>query len=171
MGMPKQKPGNSKQDFKTPSKFIDACVKRFGPITLDLAANEGNHVVDRWYGPGGVASDSLDSACDWHAPQGGWAWLNPEFRDIEPWAKRCAEEQRFGGRILMLTPASIGSEWFRNHVCGIAEVIGLSPRLSFMESGEPYPKDCMLSVFDRANGYHFHKERPSSHLECWRWRI
>jgi hypothetical protein len=61
----------------------------------------------------------------------------------------------------MLTPASIGTEWFRRHVLGRAFVLGLSPRLTFVGTTAPYPKDLMLTVWGGPYGPGF---------GCWNWR-
>jgi len=61
--------------------------------------------------------------------------------------------------VLMLTPASIGSEWFQRYVHRKAMVLGLSPRLHFVGAADPYPKDCMLSCF----GF------GVTGFDIWRW--
>lgn len=158
MTLPAQRPGNSKQDYATPREFIQAVERRFWRIDWDLAAHERNHVADLWLGPGGVAPDALSPDCLWRT-LGGFQWLNPEFSDINPWAHKCSIEAHYGASIALLTPASIGSEWFRRHVLGRALVLGLSPRLSF-DGRNPYPKDAMLSVFGGG-------VLPG--FDCWRW--
>lgn len=39
MTMPAQKPGSSFQAYETPDDFVDAVVRRFGPIDVDLACH------------------------------------------------------------------------------------------------------------------------------------
>lgn len=97
--------------------------------------------------------------CQWYDDT---LWLNPEFNNIAVWAEKCAEEARFmrRGRILLLTPASIGTNWFRDHVEGKAMVEGLSPRLIFKGEKDPYPKDLMLSVYGQAH----------SGFGTWKWK-
>ena len=158
MKMPAQKPHRSRQDYGSPREFLDAVERRFGPIAVDLAAHRENHAVDRWLGPGGEHENSFD--VDWSrlAP-GRWLWLNPPFSKIDPWAAKCAMEHKRGARIIMLTPASVSTEWFADHVEGKAFVIPLRPRLTFVDCEDPYPKDCALSVFDYATGF-----------ATWRWK-
>lgn len=157
---PSQKPGNSRQDYGTPGVFLDAVEARFGHIAWDLAAHYENNVCEDWIGPGGpVEDDSLSPCISWRLlSPGRLLWLNPPFSNIEPWAHKCSVEAHYGARIAMLTPASVGSEWFRRHVFGRARVLFLSPRLTFLGCKDPYPKDCMLSVFGE----------PAT-FECWRW--
>ncbi len=64
-------------------------------------------------------------------------------------------------QIVSITPASIGSEWFRNIIYGHAYVLALNPRLTFVGETAPYPKDLILSIFCPAWGPGF---------DVWRWR-
>lgn len=165
MAPPKQKRGHSRQDYGTPWEFITAVVARFGEFVCDLAANASNAKCKFYFSE---ANDSLVRPWAEMFP-GGNLWLNPEFRDIAPWAEKCAlEAPRRRGRILLLTPASIGTDWFARHVHGKALVLGLSPRMTFEgtppnpKTGkvDPYPKDLMLSVFGQ--GY--------CGFDLWRWK-
>lgn len=155
--MPAQKPRRSKQDYATPDDFMLAVEARFGPIAIDLAANASNAKSSLFLSPN---EDSL--TCEWPMLDGGIAWLNPEFANIDPWAAKCARyatQLRAGGRILLLTPASVGANWFADHVHHKAFVYGLSPRLKFIGAKDAYPKDCILSVFGAGSGF-----------DVWRWK-
>jgi phage N-6-adenine-methyltransferase len=155
---PSVKRGRSKQDHGTPREFLDAVEKRFGRIAVDLAAHHENRVVDQYLGPlSGIAEDSL--AVDW-SELSGVLWLNPEFANIAPWAEKCATHRHRHSPILLLTPASIGTDWFNGYVKGNAIVLGLSPRMTFVGSDDPYPKDLMLSVFYAG----------LSGFSTWRWK-
>ncbi len=162
---PIQKPGRSKQDYSTPWEFIFAVTARFGPLACDLAASAENARAATFYDR---ARDSLSVSWSTEHPTGN-LWLNPEFTNIEPWARKCAAESlERHGLIFLLTPASIGTDWFAAHVNRKAMVLGLSPRIPF--DGMPvnpktgkidgYPKDLMLSVYGAGlNGF-----------DCWRWK-
>ena len=103
----------SRQDYGTPWEFIRAVEARFGKIACDLAAHAGNAKADTFLT---AQEDSLSVpwADLW---RDGTLWLNPEFAKIDPWAEKCAAESvKRGGLIVMLTPASIGTDWFANHV-------------------------------------------------------
>ncbi len=154
---PAQKPGRSRQDYGTPWDFIHAVEKRFGKIVCDLAAHAGNAKCDAYLTP---EVDSLSLPWADLYPS-GTLWLNPEFSDLEPWAEKCAfESLTRHGLILLLTPASVGSNWFAAHVNRKAMVLGLSPRLQFEGTTAPYPKDLSLSVY----GYGL------SGFDTWRWK-
>jgi phage N-6-adenine-methyltransferase len=156
MTEPAQKPGRSRQDYGTPISFIHAVENRFGgPITWDLAAHADNAKCANYYDQ---RQDSL--AQDWTQLRGN-LWLNPPFADIEPWARKCKESRVEGRRIFLLTPASVGSLWFAEHVHGHALVLGLCPRLRFEGAKDDYPRDLILSVY-------------SAHMrigfEVWKWK-
>lgn len=168
MAEPAQKPGRSKQDYRTPDNFLEAVRRRFGPLAWDLASDGMNSVADlaghlppteHCFMP---ETDAL--ARDWWEPdtdlKGGWLWLNPPFGEISKWAAKCAEESERGARILFLVPAAIGANWFRDHVHGRAYVLGLNGRLCF-DGKNPYPKDLMLCVYGSGVGPGF---------DVWNWR-
>ena len=137
--------GGSRQDYPTPWKFIRACERRFGRIFVDLAASEENKKALFCF-----TKDDDSLSIRWGNFQRSprqYMWLNPPFSDITPWARKCAEEGFLGARILFLTPASIGSNWFRDHVHRKALVLALNGRITFEGASDPYPKDCILSVF------------------------
>lgn len=157
--------GKSKQDYGTPWEFIRAVERRFGPIVHDLAAHAGNTKHASYYSP---EVDSLAQPWAEHHPTGN-LWLNPEFGNIPPFAEKCAlESSRRLGFIFLLTPASIGTDWFAAYTRDRAMVVGLSPRIPF--DGMPinpkngkvdgYPKDLMLSVY----GYGLRG------FDTWRWK-
>lgn len=161
MGMPRQKPHRSKQDYGTPPELVAAIERRFGALTWDLAATADNTVVaDRFFSVGGLDGDALTAP--WNFKRSDLLWLNPEFGGIgSTWAPLVARWTRKLPwlRVIMLTPASIGSEWFQRHVHRKALVLGLSPRLHFVGAKDPYPKDCMLSCF----GF------GVAGFDVWRW--
>ena len=156
--MPRQKPGESKQDYQTPSELIHAVGVAFGTVfSLDLAANKVNRKVARYFGPGSeLGEDSL--AVDW-SQFAGDAWLNPPFANIEPWAEKCATTVR-SGRIFLLTPASVGSNWYAAHVHGRAHVVAISPRVTFVGAADPYVKDLIIAIYSGVRGG----------FSTWRWR-
>ncbi len=169
MSAPVQKPGKSRQDFPTPQDFLDAVSRRFGSIDIDMACRRDNMVARR-----GVLDGDIDSlAQDWGDPmyfdrddnvtESGAdlrvAFCNPPFANIDPWAAKCVECRSLSRWTLLLVPASIGSNWFAQHVNGKALVLGLNPRISF-DGKAPYPKDCLLACF----GF------GASGFDVWRWK-
>jgi phage N-6-adenine-methyltransferase len=145
--------GDTRQDYETPPEFIAAVEKRFGKLTFDLAASERNTKV-----PGNFFSES-ESAFETPWPE-GLLWLNPPFKKIEPWAEQCAFYAGPRTKILMLTPASIDSNWFAKHVHRKAIVLGVNPRIVFVGEKIGYPKPIMLSCF----GF------GVAGMDVWRWK-
>lgn len=157
-------PKKTKQDYGTPWSFIAAVEERFGTIVCDLAAHAGNAKCTTFITP---EEDTFTVAWAQRFPT-GVLWLNPEFANIAPYAEKCFEESKTRhGLILLLTPASIGTQWYANHVKGKAFTLGLEQRLPFegmpvnVKTGkvDGYPKDLMLSVF----GYGMHGH------DTWSW--
>jgi phage N-6-adenine-methyltransferase len=152
--MPAQRPGLSRQDYATPPEFIVA-VKRLLKIssfTIDLAADATNAKAFRFY-----TEDQNALVQDWRQFAGpGWAWLNPPFGHIDPWAEKCAASRPTN--IAFLVPASVGADWFRDHVDKKALVLALNGRLSF-DGIAPYPKDTILALYGMSPGF-----------AVWNWR-
>ena len=173
MTMPAQNPTTSEQTVTTPWEFIDAVEARFGKLTFDLAADKANTRIrarSTAYSHFSAQEDALSKT--WMGL--GNMWLNPPFSrpPIAKWAAKCVAEinrsraENIGNidRILMLTPASVGANWFWDYVWGNATVIMLSPRLTFEGHSDPYPKDLMLSVF---GGFGTHDKT----IERWQWKM
>ena len=158
---PKQKPGRSKQDYKTPPEFLEAVKKRFriSEFALDLAASNGNNVCLEYYTK---ENDSLRKDLSWES--NGVAWLNPPYSNIRPWVKK-AHEQTLASNLVdlfMLLPAAVGSNWFRDYVNLKCRIILLNGRIRFVGASGPYPKDCML--------LHYNMTAPKGY-EVWDWRV
>lgn len=150
--------GRSKQDYGTPWAFIRAVEETWGPMVADLACTRANAKAPAgYYFDEGI--DALQQPWADDFPTGN-LWLNPPFANIGPWAEKCAASARKrDGLIFLLTPASIGTDWFRVRVLGNARVLGISPRLTFEGTEDPYPKDLMLSIFGKC----------TDGFGCWRW--
>ena len=64
-----------KDDWQTPQELFERYHKEYSFI-LDAAANETNHLLPRWYGPGGEHEDAL--SVEWPLCEGN-IWLNPPY--------------------------------------------------------------------------------------------
>jgi hypothetical protein len=167
MPEPKHNRGRSKQDYRTPRPFLDAACLLLGvsDFIIDLAATHRNAVCSRWIS---AAENSLVQPwhlidCrDYRSPDSDgvgvlydslgrlWGWLNPEFDNIEPWARKSYEEtrstyQRFA--VAMLVPASVGSNWWRDWVHNKALVCCLNGRVKFVGQSDQYPRDLALLLY------------------------
>lgn len=157
MGGPTINRFKSQQVVATPWAFIRAVEKKFGKIAVDLAATAENAKANRFISP------SLDTFeenwTDW-LPGASLGWLNPEFDPMRKWVEKCAMEQQRGAEFLVLTPASIGANWFWDYVQPYATVYSVG-RITFEGSETPYPKDLILSHYN-AN--------PNHELQRWQWK-
>lgn len=157
----------SSGDIWTPWAFIRAVEKKFGPLTVDLAASGSQSAkAERWITP---EADSLKQ--DWVEIVGrGLGWDNCPYSNITPWAKKHADSWQRNARTLLLVPASIGANWYWNYVEPFATVYSVG-RMVFdncysRKTGElittSYPKDLILCHYG---------EYPSSGLKRWRWEL
>lgn len=154
------------QEVGTPMDFIAAVTAKFGEIGLDLAASAENHKADFWLGPGSPLKQEDALVVPWHrvlahpAFHHGLAWLNPPFHDIAPWAEKCAAEMNEGAEILLLSPASTDTNWFRDHVAPHADIYLLNGRIKFIGHKTPYPKGLMLA----------HYTQSGRSMTIWEWK-
>lgn len=154
---------NSSGDIWTPQIFIDAVVRKFGPLAVDLAGSERNKKAPL------VITERMDSLKqDWATMlSGGLGWLNPPYSRIAPWAKKCADEWKLGAEILLLVPMG-GQNWYWDHVEPFAQVYGVG-RMTFDNCFDKhgqlvttnYPKDLILAHYEPGK----HGNRPKR----WRW--
>ena len=142
---PQQKPGKSRQDYSTPPEFLQALKNRLGIpyFECDLAASIGNSVAPLMYTE---EDNSLDPANSWKFGS-GWSFCNPPYADIRPWVRKAFEESRKGAHVVMLVPASVGSNWWSNWVHRGAMVWFLNGRLTFVGETAPYPKDTAVLLY------------------------
>ena len=156
--MPIQKPGRSKQDYQTPPEFVQTVRLRLGieAFTVDLAADNFNTQACFWY-----SEEDNSLVQDWSQWVGQWCWLNPPFAHIEPWVEKAAKEAKLGAQVVVLVPASVGANWWRDWVEPYAYQVFLNGRLTFVGETTPYPKDCALLIYTPW-GFRGH--------EVWDWR-
>lgn len=139
----------SYQFYRTPPELLAAIEARFGRIKFDLAASEHDTVADTY-------SDDYEND-EW--PTDMLCYCNPPFRLSRHFARKFAES---GARGLLLTPASIDSQWFSTYVLPHARVIALQPRVTFVGETAAINRPLILSAF-RCPG------EPVG-FEVWRWR-
>lgn len=174
MSTPEQKPGRSRQDYRTPRELLSAIERDFAVSSwaCDLAADEHDSINGpHYFGPGSpLGEDSLSE--DWSKVIGD-LWLNPPFARLLPWARKChatrnrhhdndlgLELAEHAGRIFLLAPAAVGSNWYAEHVHGTAHVVALRPRVTFVGEQDPYPKDLILAIYGPVRGG----------FSTWRWK-
>lgn len=143
----------SKQDHATPPLFLHAVEQAFGArFLLDLACNKENRKCEA-----GIMLPENSLELDWverleaakkalFRPAAD-AWLNPPFRGVEPWMKKCGEESARGMRIVSLTLSSIGTGWYRDCIEGKALSLVLRKRITFCGQPTGFPKELMITLW------------------------
>jgi len=140
--------GKSEQTVCTPKDFLNAVEERFGQLEYDLACTKENCVgAHGGIGPGNRIIDSL--SIDWqeYFCKDTTLWLNPPFGNIPQWAKKCAEMRFLPSWTLLLVPASVGANWWRDYVKDNAMVYYLNGRIKFVGHKDAYPKDLALVAY------------------------
>lgn len=171
MGGPSINRAESSGDIWTPVEFIRAVEHKFGPIAIDLAASGPQSAkAARWITP---EEDSLKQ--NWaELLNGGLGWDNCPYSNIAPWAKYHQEQWEMGARTLLLVPASVGSNWYWDHVVPSATAYSVG-RMVFdncfdRKTGKlvttVYPKDLILCHYDPA----VEPEYPPR-LHRWHWKL
>ena len=156
----------SSGDIWTPWEFIRAVEANWGPLRVDLAASAESTKAPEYFDEG---ANSLTR--NWERLS-GYLWLNPPYSNITPWARKCADTYQENEQIeiFLLVPASIGANWFWDHVWDYATVYSVG-RMAFdncfdRKTGERvstvYPKDLILC--------HYTNTTPSRVLQRWQWK-
>lgn len=156
----------SKQNVGTPMIFVIACEAHFRcRFTMDLAADSYNTKVPKSF----FTKEDNSLIQEW--PRRGTNWLNPTYHNIPDWVDKARREAAKGADTIMLVPASVGSNWFVNHVHNKLEVTFLNGRIVFDGETQPYPKDCMVIRFSTkvAAGYKVWKwmHDVPEHMKVW----
>lgn len=141
------------QERSTPWDFIGQVRARW-PIVFDLAAKKKNAKHSSYFNKW---DNSLEQ--DWiglykkleYNSKGHiqYLWLNPPFKHVTPWMKKCAiTSNLYGVRIVTLTLASRGTTWYHQHVKPYALSLVLRRRLTFIGEKQPFTKELMLNIYD-----------------------
>lgn len=147
------KRGQNTGNYRTPDVLRDAVIRLLGRPEIDLACDASNQFGER-----GLREGEVDSLLEpWHEliTPGQYAWLNPPFVNIRPWAKKCAEESDPDlvgepARIALLVPAAVDSSWYYDFVHRRAMVLILSGERAPFDPLHPdwgYPKGVALCLF------------------------
>lgn len=110
-------PDEEKDFYQTPNDLFEGLNKIYGPFKVDGAANESNHKLPQWMGPG---SDILENALS-----GDWDYPGVETKIFinPPWSRgniysfvRKATEQHAKGTALatLLLPSTTDVAWFHD---------------------------------------------------------
>lgn len=155
--MPPQRPGESRQDYQTPSGLLTAVKRRLNidDFIIDLAADRFNRVTELFY------SEEQDAlAQEWTTTTTMWGWCNPPFSLCGYFACK-AVLSRDNANTALLIPASTGANYWEDFIHYKSRVLLMKGRITFVGEQNPYPKDLVLVLYGRAivPGY-----------EVWDWR-
>ena len=155
--MPVQKPGKSRQDYGTPPDLLAAVRERLCIVDFrcDLAADSTNRVCVPY-----ITEEQDSLVTDWPETKGGWCWLNPPYKDIEPWVAKAVASTTHC-QTVVLVPASVGSNWWKTYVEGFCYQLFLNPRVTFVGETAAYPKDCAILLYTNA---------LLTGNQVWRWK-
>jgi hypothetical protein len=136
---------HARQDYCSPPELLEAVQVRFGQITFDAACTTENAVAA--FGYAYPAVDAL--AADWSELADQRVWITPPFGLSRAFARKAAESQQGLMRplVMLLVPASVDSNWYREHTHGKALVLPLSPRITFVGQPAPINRPLMLCVY------------------------
>lgn len=120
-------------DRETDPRVFDELAARFGPFTLDAAANHHNAKCPRYF-----TREDNGLAQPW---AGERVWVNPPYSHIEPWVRKAWSEP--AAHVVMLLPANrTEQKWWQDLVepdrdnGGRLRVHFLRGRLRFLNPGE-----------------------------------
>lgn len=132
-----RKVANSNQTVETPWSFVKAVEKHFGiEFEYDMACSSENRKA-----PYFITEDMDSLSIDW--PLDGWLWLNPPFRHVGAWAKKCLEQMERGCKIVSIWPLSYDNNMIETW--GKACVSKVNGRIW------PEVRTCQLGLWDKSN--------------------
>lgn len=169
-------PDAANAKWQTPPEVFDKLQRDFGPFDVDLFADDDNHLLPYWFGPGDSnACSGLDNAMlvDW-SKYARNAFGNPPYgkfvAKMLPYAKAMSV---YGCDSTLLLPVRI-TKAFNDHVmAGAAQVYFCDKRIIFNENGKPrldakgHPAPAMFDSMIVRYIHGYHNQRPQFDL----WRV
>lgn len=117
MGLVRSKTPQGERDrWRTPDVVYRMLDRRYGPFTLDAAADAENHKCDLWLGPGGLAEDAL--GCEWGCTGLHRVFCNPPYTLTAGFIRKAKAEAGAGNVLAatLIVPATTDVRWFHDHV-------------------------------------------------------
>jgi len=161
-----------KQDWRTPPELFRLLDDEFH-FTLDAAADETNHLCDRWLGPGGEVEDAL--SVPWCWPSGDTIFCNPPYsKEGNPlWAKKFAEGSADNTIVALINVATSNRWWFDYVVQYASEIRFLVGRVPFIDPDTEKPiagnrYDSAVIVYGAGRGAEIGSKLPFTYW--WDWK-
>lgn len=134
-----------RSDWGTPQKLFDELHERFN-FTVDAAANDLNHKLPRWWGPGTGAEHPNGLDVSW---SGERVFCNPPYgRGISHWCSKAWLETN--ATSVLLLPVRTDTAWFHEIILpdARATIRYIRGRLKFEGAEYPAPFPSMLVIWD-----------------------
>ena len=130
-----------KDDWTTPKEFFDKLDKEFH-FTIDLCADDNNHLVDRYF--------TKENSCLDAEFTGETVFCNPPYgrKNTATFVKKCSELAEMGNVVVMLIPARTDTAAFHDYIYHKAEIRFVRGRLYFggaRKDRAPFPS--MVVIF------------------------
>lgn len=123
---------SARQDWATPAEVFTYLSARYGPFTLDAAADASNSKCPTFYGEG---EDALTR------PWVGRVWCNPPYSNVAAFVEHAIRETQAGRAevVVLLVPARPDTVWFREAAEHASEILMRSGRITFEGAPAPAP--------------------------------
>jgi len=147
--------GGGRQDWRTPKRLFDCLERNFGAFDLDVAADDENHLCDRYF-----TKDHSALVFEWRAQR---AFCNPPFSQMSSFLIRARDRADTEGcTTFVIGPLDSGVRWFRGEVWGkVNGILLLAPRVNFV----PPPGVKASSASGSSAIYVFTPEAPPQNPE------
>lgn len=154
---PGEPPVGDRDCWRTPRDLFNQLNREFC-FDVDAAADESNHLLPRWWGPGGEFEDALSvHQTDLRI------WVNPPFSEIGRWAEWLV---RLNANAAMLIPGNrTGRDWWCRWVAGMAsEVRCIRGRVQYVPMPGIAASSC---AFDSVLVVYRRGHRGQTRLTAW----
>jgi site-specific DNA-methyltransferase (adenine-specific) len=124
---------SKRQDWRTPKNIYDELNKEF------------NFDFDPCF----VSKDTIHGKDMLGSAWGGKSiYVNPPYKYLGQWIKKCHDEWKKGKTIVMLIPSRTDTKAFHEYIYRKAEIRFIKGRLCFDDSGRPAPFPSMIVIFN-----------------------
>lgn len=133
-------PHIGRDNWWTPDDLFKEICDRYGPFTLDVAADATNAKCAEYFT---AEQDGL------LMPWSGSVWCNPPYTNLIQWVKKAYEETQAGRCIqaVLLLPAHTSTAWFHDYGLPHAEIYWIRGKRKFGGTGKSAIMPSVVLVF------------------------
>jgi phage N-6-adenine-methyltransferase len=99
-----------KDDWRTPGDLFERLDKQYH-FTIDGAADSSNHLIHRWWGPGGEVEDAL--VADWANEV---VFCNPPYTHTKYFVDKAAVARECGATSVLLIASRTDNRWWHAYI-------------------------------------------------------